>query len=211
MVFAQEKIITKLGDFKTIKLYSGLTINLKKSDVSKIEISGPKANQIIVKNKNGTLKISLKITNTFKYNDVNIVLYYSDNITTLDANEGSYIISNDIIEQQNLELKVQEGAHIDAILNVKYLTIKTISGGIIKVTGTNQNQTITANTGGIYNGFDLKSTQTNANSSSGAIINVQVVELLNANVNLGGAIYYKGKPEQIITKKVVGGKIEHKN
>ena len=210
LIFAQETIETKLGDFNSLKVFSGLKVELIKADVAKVVVTGFKADQVSIKNKNGILKFSIKFIEGFKYDDVSIKLYYHDNIATLDANEGSHIFSDTELKQQHLELKTQEGAHIEAILDVKYLTVKTVSGGIIEVNGTVQNQTIDANTGGIYEGFDLESTQATATSSAGAVVEVLVSEMLDAKVNFGGTIYYKGNPEELKTKKVIGGKIESK-
>jgi len=210
MLFAQETITTKLGTFNTVKVFSGLTVELQKSDISKAVITGKKADQVSIKNKNGVLKLSLSFPEGFKYEDVKIVLYYSDEISVLDANEGAFIVSKAALKQQSIELKVQEGANIKVPLVVKYLTIKTVSGGVIDVIGTTNNQTIDANTGGIYKGFDLKSIQTFATSSAGSIVYVQVSEVLDAKVNFGGSIYYKGTPEELKTKKVAGGSIEQK-
>jgi len=211
ILFAQETITTNLGDFNDLKVFSGLTVKLEKSDVAKIVITGSKANQVSVKNKNGLLKLSLNFADGFKYEDVSITLFYNKNIGVLDANEGAYIISDDIFEQLNLELKVQEGAHIEMPLSVKYLTIKSVSGGVIVVNGTTQNQIVDANTGGIYNAYDLKSKQSVVTSSAGAIVHVQAKEVLDAKVNFGGTIYYKGTPEELKTKKVVGGTIKQKD
>lgn len=210
MLFAQETITTKLGAFNTIKVFSGLTVELQKSDISKAVITGKKADQVSIKNKNGVLKLSLSFPEGFKYDDVKIVLYYTDDITVLDANEGAFIVSKATLKQQSITLKVQEGANITVPLTVKYLTIKAVSGGVIDVIGTTNNQTIDANTGGIYNGFNLKSIQTTATSSAGSNVYVQVSEVLDANVNFGGSIYYKGTPEELKTKKIAGGTIKQK-
>ena len=210
MLFSQETITTKLGAFNAVKVFSGLTVELQKSEISKAVITGKNSDKVSIKNKNGILKLSLSFPEGFKYDDVKIVLYYTDEIAVLDANEGSYISSNEEFEQQSLELKVQEGAHITTPLTVKYLTIKAVSGGVINVVGTTKNQTIEANTGGIYKAFDLKSMQTIATSSAGSVVYVQVSEVLDANVNFGGSIYYKGTPEELRTKKVAGGTIKQK-
>lgn len=210
VLFGQEAITKKLGDFSTLKIYSGLTVEIQKANTSEVVITGKKADQVSIKNKNGVLKISLGFPDGFKYEDVKVMLYYSDDIAILDANEGSYIISGERISQQHLELKTQEGANIDLVLDVKYLTIKSVSGGIIETLGTTQNQTIEANTGGIYKGFELKSVQTTASSSSGAVVDVNVSEMLDAKVNFGGSIYYIGNPEELKTKKMIGGVIKAK-
>jgi hypothetical protein len=208
IIVAQETITTNLGDFNQLKVFSGLEVKLEKATVAKVVITGAKADQVSVKNKNGLLKLSLKFPDGFKYEDVNITLYYSNDISILDANEGAHIYSKEAIEQLNLELKVQEGARIELPVKVKYLTAKAVSGGIIDINGTSQNQTVDANTGGVYKASQVKSALTTAIASSGAIINVNATEVLDAQVNFGGTIYYKETPEELKTKKVVGGTIK---
>lgn len=209
-LFSQESIVTKLGDFTTLKVFSGLDVELISSDEAKVIITGSKADQVSVKNKNGILKFSLKYTDGFKKGDVAIQVYYLNKIDVLDANEGSHIYSNKVLNQQHLELKTQEGADIDVDIDVKYLTVKSVSGGIVDVSGITQNQTVDVNTGGIYQGYDLESKQATVTCSAGGIIKVNVSEMLDATVNFGGTIYYKGNPEELKTKKVIGGKIESK-
>jgi hypothetical protein len=208
-VFAQETININLGDFTELKVFSGLKIQLEKSENQKIEISGSKADEVSVKNNNGVLKVSLKFPDGFKNEDVNITLYYSKDIAVLDANEGAYIVSNDVIKQQNLELRVQEGANIDFPLDIKYLTSKAVTGGVILISGSAENQTVDVSSGGIYKAFDVQSTLTFATASSGGSASVTVNQMLDAKVNLGGSIYYKGTPEELKTKKVIGGTIKN--
>lgn len=208
LLFSQKTIETKLGDYTTLKIFSGLRVELIKSDESKVIISGDKSEQVSIKNKNGILKFSLKFPDAYNYEDVKIALFYNSPIAILDANEGSSIISEEKIQQQHLEVKVQEGAQINLTVEIKYLTVKTVSGGVVDLVGSAQNQTIEANTGGLYHGSNLVTKQTTTTSSSASIVRVNVTEMLDAKVNLGGIIYYSGDPEEIKTKKVMGGKIE---
>lgn len=210
-LFAQEPITTKLGDFNTLKVYNGLHVTLKSSQVSKVEIFGKHAQKISVINANGTLKIKLRITDGFIAEDAEIFLYYAKDIQVLDANEGSTITSNETIQQQQIEVKVQEGSNISVPVSVKYLTVKAVTGGIVKLSGTTQNQTVEATTGGIYNGYDLESKQSVVTAASGAIAEVYSSEVLDGNVRLGGVINYKGKPEVLKRKKILGGTIKDKN
>lgn len=208
IAFSQNSIVTKLGDFQSLKIFSGLKVELHSSDVSKVVISGKKADHVSVKNKNGLLKLSLKFPESLTYEDVKIDLYYSTPIAILDVNEGGLIVSEEEIQQQHLEVKVQEGAHINLQVKIKYLTIKAVSGGIVDLVGSAQNQTVDANTGGLYHGSNLVTKQTIATSASGAVVRVNATEMLDAKANLGGTIYYKGNPEELKTKKVLGGKIK---
>lgn len=211
IVFAQETITKNLGDFNTLKVYNGLTVEIQKSSTSKIEISGKKAEDVTVKNSNGILKVRLKFPEGFTSEDVRIKLYYNNTMDVLDANEGGQITSDEVLKQQHLEVKVQEGAFINIPIDTKYLVVKAVSGGAISLTGATQNQTIEATTGGIYEAFDLQSKQTTVTAASGARVEVKTSEILDAKVRFGGTIYYKGTPEVLKTKKIIGGTIKNKN
>jgi hypothetical protein len=210
-LFAQEPIITKLGDFNTVKVFNGLTVELKKASSSKIEISGSQAEDVSIINSDEVLKIRLKFPESFIAEDVKIVLYYAHDIAILDANEGASIISDEIIKQQHLEVRTQEGAKIKLNINTKYLSVKSVSGGIISLIGVTESQTVEAATGGIYSSYGLQSKQAVVTSASGANVEVKASELLDANVRFGGSILYKGKPEVLKTKITIGGTIKDKN
>lgn len=211
VLFAQEPITKKLGDFNTVKVYNGLTVELQKSNTSKIYITGSQAEDVTVKNSNGILKIRLQFPESFIAEDVKIILYYKDFIDVLDANEGAIISSNETLKQQHLEVKVQEGAIIELPIKTKHLVVKAVSGGTISLTGTTQNQNIEATTGAIYNAFYLQSKQTVVTAASGAKAEVIANEILDAKVRFGGTIFYKGTPEVLKTKKIIGGTIKDKN
>ena len=212
-LFAQEPITTKLGDFTTVKVYNGLSVELQKSSglSSKIEISGSQAEDVSVINADGILKIRLKFPESFIAEDVEIVLYYANDIAVLDANEGASIASEETLKQQDLEVRVQEGAKIKLDIDTKYLSVKSVSGGIISLNGLTESQTVEATTGGIYSAYGLESKQAIVTSASGANVEVNTSELLDANVRFGGAIYYKGPPEVLKTKVMIGGTIKEKN
>jgi len=209
--FAQQKTTTKLGEFNELKVFNGLTVELQKSNESKIEISGSQSEDVTIKNSGGILKIRLKFPESFTAEDVRIVLFYNENIDILDANEGATILAKETIKQQHLEVKTQEGAKINLAIDIKHLTVKSVSGGIIKLTGETENQNIEATTGGIYEAYNLKSKQAIVTSASGATVEINTSEILDAKVRFGGNIFYIGTPEVLKTKKVIGGVIKDKN
>jgi len=209
--FAQENITTKLGDFHTLKVYNGLTVELQQAKTAKVEITGSQSKDVSIKNVDGVLKIRLHFPDSFTAEDVKIVLFYTKNLDVLDANEGGTIFSDATINQQHIEVKVQEGAKIYLAVKTKHLTVKAVSGGIIELTGSTENQNVEATTGGIYEAFELQSKQAIITSASGANVEVNTSEILDAKVRFGGNIYYKGNPEVLKTKKVIGGVIKDKN
>ncbi|MDP3352788.1 MAG: DUF2807 domain-containing protein [Flavobacteriaceae bacterium] len=209
-VFSQQTVSSNFGDFNIIKTYNALNIELFKSHESKVEIIAQNPNNVVVKNVNGTLKITLKLQETFKGDVYHIKVFYNNNLDIIDANEGSEISAAHIINQPNLEVKTQEGAKINLLVDVKYLTVKSVSGGVIQLKGKVKNQNVETNTGGIYRGFNLVSEHSYVVSATAGISEVSATDLLDAKVTFGGEIYYKGNPEVLNTKKVVGGTIEPK-
>lgn len=208
---AQTTITKQLGDFTKLKVYNGINLELVKSSEQKIVITGEKAEKVLLKNTNNTLKVALKFPETLAKNNVKVVLYYSKEIDVVDANEGSSIVAKEF-NQQQLEVKVQEGALINMVIDVKHLTVKAVTGGIIKLSGLTKNQQIETRNAGVYHGYKLTTTDaTIVKASLGGKAEVLTGETLDAKVSFGGSIFYKGTPEVLKTKKVLGGTIEAKN
>ena len=212
---AQTTINKTLGDYTELKVYNGIELELIKSADQKLEITGEKSEKVKIKNVNNTLKLSLpfslKPDNNAADGKILIKLYYNKSIAILDANEGATITGKDF-NQDKLEVNAQERAFINLTTKVKYLTVKTSSGGIIKLSGTTKNQEVAVDLYGVYNGFDMK---TSGNSGvfagTGAKAEVFAGETLSAKVSFGGSIFYKGNPEVVKDKKVIGGIIQKRN
>lgn len=208
-ISAQE--ITKdVGDFTEVKVFSGLHVMLQRSNTSQVVISGIKAGDVNIKNVNGMLKLSFEFPEMFEPEDIHITVFYSNELETIDANEGSLIESKDTIDQENITLKTQEGAQIEMDVKVNYLFIKAITGGVVKTEGTSKNQDVEVNTGGIYEGYDLNSEMADVTASTGGSAEVTVTKYLNADVRFGGNIEYHGNPEKVTKNKVIGGSIKNK-
>lgn len=209
--FSQEKVTSEVGDFNELKVFNGLDVILRKGETSKIEITGNKADEVVYKNVNNRLKLSMRFPETFNADEVDVVLYFTDELKLIDANEGSHITSKHVFTQNSIDLKAQEGAFINVELDVKYLTVKSVTGGHVNTSGKATHQDVDANSGASYKGYDLDTERSVVVSSSGAYVQVNVTELLTAKVRFGGTIYYKGNPEEIDQDKFAGGTISSKN
>lgn len=208
---AQTTIDKKLGDFSQIKIFSGIDVKLIRSNESKVIITGEKAEKVKVKINNNELRLSLKFPETTAEGKVKVTLYFTSDLNIIDANEGAVITAKDI-EQSKIEIKAQEGAFINMVVNTKHLKVKTSSGAVIKLSGATKNQTVAANLGGMYHGYNLEvSNTTIVKAGSGSKVEVQSGEILDAKVSFGGSIFYKGTPEVFKDKKVIGGVIEQRS
>lgn len=209
--FSQKIITKKIEDFYKLKVYNGIRLELLQSNESKLEISGDKADKIKIKNTEGILRISLRFPELLAGDKVNVKLFYNKDIQTIDGNEGSKIIGKGI-NQTHLEVKAQEGASIKLDIKTKHLKVKSVTGGVIDLTGTSKNQDIELDLYGVYHGYNLfTSNSSTVKAGTGSKAEVYAGETLFAKVSFGGSILYKGKPEVIKNKKMAGGIIKQMN
>ena len=214
-IFSQATISKNLGDYSILKVYNGIDLELINSSESKLEITGKKSEKVTVKNINNTLKIALPFSinpsNNSADGEVLVKLYYNNEIAVIDANEGATITGKKL-SQDSLEVNAQERALINLVLECKHLEVRASSGGIIKLKGTTKNQDVNVDLYGIYNGYDLQvSANTVVKSGTGAKAEISAGETLKAKVSFGGSIFYKGNPEVLKDKKVVGGIIQKRD
>ena len=178
--FSQERTIN-LGDFNVLKVFSGMTLELIRSDEQKIVIIGEKRENLTVKNTNGKLKVFLNFPELYNDKDVNIKLYYKDDLDILDANEGAAIFSDQTFNQQNVTIRSQEGAYIHLVLDVKYVTVKAVSGGNIRLRGKVVDQEVEVTTGGVYEGYELDSEIAEVMSASGGKVEIKTSSFLRSS------------------------------
>ena len=215
ITFSQTVVTKNLGDYSILKVYNGIEVELVKSDEQKLEITGEKSEMVKIKNVNNTLKLSLpfslKPENNAADGKVLIKLFYNKNIAIIDGNEGATITGKDF-NQDKLEVNAQERAFINLTTKVKYLVVRTSSGGIVKLTGTTENQEVDVDLYGIYNGFGLQTTgNSTVKAGTGAKAEILAGQTLSAKVSFGGSIFYKGNPEVVKDKKVIGGIIQKRD
>ena len=215
ITFSQTVVTKNPGDYTTLKVFNGIEVELVKSLDQKIEITGEKSEMVKIKNVNNILKLSLpfslKPENNSADGKVLIKLYYNKNIAIVDANEGATITGKDF-NQDKLEVNAQERAFINLTSKVKYLIVRTSTGGIIKLTGSTENQEVDVDLYGIYNGFGMQTTgNSTVKAGTGAKAEILAGKTLSAKVSFGGSIFYKGNPEFVKDKKVIGGIIQKRD
>lgn len=204
---AQQEIEMKISDFDEIKVYDLINVELVKSDTQKAIITGDNINDVELISKNGVLKIRMRFGQNFEGNKTTVTLYYNA-INVIDANEGSYVSSEDVFQQRNIELRAQEGAIIKLKLDVQETKIKAVTGGDIELTGQVIDQDISLNTGGIFRGKTLESETTSVSIKAAGEAYINASLLADIKIRAGGDVYIYGHPEQIKENKMFGGRIQ---
>ena len=207
--YLQAQVTKNLGDFDSVKVFDKLTVKLVPSNENKVSITGTRADEVEVINKNGEVKLRMPFPKLLTGNDIKIHLYFKK-IESIDASEGSYVSCDLPFKQTILSVNAKEGAQIKVEFDTEKATIRAVSGGILDLTGKTNNQTITIASGGVLEAKDLISSQTTVNVSAGGKAEIHATTLVDAKVKAGGSIYIYGKPKQINQETILGGTIIEK-
>jgi hypothetical protein len=202
---AQSKDITA---FTTLKVFDKIPVQLVASDSYKAEVSGTMAEEVEFVNSGNELRIRMKPTKLLQGDDIKILLYYQ-NITDIQASQGAKVTSSDIVKSTRLGLTSNEGSHIDLTVNANVIDGKVNTGGVLKLSGTADSQSVVVNTGAKYNGQSLQTDVTSITTNAGGQASVNANESVDATTRAGGIIDIYGKPKSKKDKKIAGGKINY--
>lgn len=204
--FAQDKTVS-LGDFDEVKVFDRISVMLVQGKENKIEITGNKKDDVEIVNKNGELKVRMKLGKLLKGDDISATIYFTKEINSVEASEGSYVSSEATFNAIDFLASAKEGAEVKLNLDVKKLKVKAYSGGIVNVKGKATNQDIIVNSGGIVKAKDLATSQTSVAVNAGGEADVNASDLVDAKTRAGGNITVYGNPKQVNKKNVIGGNI----
>tara|TARA_R110002167_G_scaffold231328_7_gene436568 strand:+ start:9475 stop:10158 length:684 start_codon:yes stop_codon:yes gene_type:complete len=201
------KITQEFDKFKEVKAFDGLSINLIKSDVNKAVISGENTKKVAIVNVDGVLKIRMQLDKIFSGYRTFIDLYYTEKLVVIDVNEDARITSQEVIKQDVLELKAQEGGELVINAEVEQLLVKTVTGGHIQTSGSSDLQDVAINTGGVYKGKDFKTKFSTVNVNAGSRAEINATDYVKATVKAGGEVLVYGDPVKMDEKTVFGGSV----
>jgi len=202
--FAQSKSVAA---FTSLKVFDKIPVQLIPSSEYKVEVSGSKADDIEFVNSGNELKVRMKTLQLLQGDDVKVVLYYK-NINSIQASQGA-VITADNIKASKLEVTSNEGSQIDLNVDTAVLEGKVNTGGMLKLAGQSDSQSVVVNTGGQYDGQNLKTSITSITTNAGGQASVYASKSVDATTRAGGVIDVYGNPATKNDKKVVGGKINY--
>ena len=206
---AQENVLD-VGNFTEVKVFDRMRVNLVKSSENKVLLKGRDTEDIEIINKGGVLKIRMDIDKIFDGNETFVEVHFT-NLKIIDGNEGAEININELLEQKKIEIRVQEGAQVNAGLNVDSAQMRAVTGGIINVRGSADSQTVEINTGGIFNGKDLETADTQLRIQAGGEAEIFARRTADIKLRAGGDVYVYGNPTEVIKDKFIGGRVKIMN
>ena len=206
--FGQSKIDRDLGEFSRVAVYDGINLELIKSEENKVEITGKNTNFVVVKNKNGDLKIRLNLERRFSGDKTKVTLFYKT-IYNIISHEGSNVFSKDTIKQADLNIKANTGSTVNIIVDLNTLNTTSATGSTVNLSGNTEYHDCSTSTGAEINAEKLTTTETYATSTTGGLIEVSVTKELEANSKLGGVINVHKKTDKIVESISLGGVVNY--
>ena len=206
--FGQSKIDRDLGEFSRVAVYDGINLELIKSEENKVEITGKNTNFVVVKNKNGDLKIRLNLERRFSGDKTKVTLFYKT-LYNIISHEGSNVFSKDTIKQADLNIKANTGSTVNIIVDLNTLNTTSATGSTVNLSGNTEYHDCSTSTGAEINAEKLTTTETYATSTTGGLIEVSVTKELEANSKLGGVINVHEKTDKIVESISLGGVVNY--
>ena len=207
-VFSQNENSRKIGDFTILKVYDLINIELVRAEENYAQITGQHSNNVVVKNKNGELKIRMGIERRFRGANTKVKIFYN-NIDKIYVHEGAFVFSKDTISQTALYVKADEGAKVSLDVSMTDLSTNTASGAIIDVAGNVNLHRAKVNTGGELQAENLVTDETEVFLTTGAVADVFAKEELSISVRAGGTVNVHSKTKKIVVSKLAGGSINY--
>ena len=206
LLTSQEEINRNLGEFTKLSIYDGINVELVKSDKNKVEASGENTRFVVVKNKNGNLKIRLNVQKRFSGDRTMVKLYYK-NLYSFIAHEGSNIFSKDTIKQADLKIKGHTGSRIDVPVELNSISVTSTAGAKITLRGSSTYLEASSATGSQINARNMVIEDGEVSALSGSMVDVRAQISLEATARIGGVINVHSKTERITEKVSLGGSV----
>lgn len=196
-----------LGSFSKVTGFDKIEIHLVASNENKIELTGTNSEQVELITKDEELKVRMPLGKMLKGDDVTATIYFKQ-LSGVEANEGSFISSEDKIKSNLFEIIAKEGGKINVTVDASKIDVKTSSGAVVTLAGTTNNIDVVATAGGSLEARDCKTQQATVTVNAGGIIAISAYDVVEAKARAGGRITVYGRPKQVNQKTILGGNIQ---
>ena len=195
------------ADFEIISVQQGINLFITQGESVQLNVEADEniLDILMTEVKNNELKIYFK-KNVYQAKARNVYLTAST-ISEIKASSGASVKSENTILAKSLDLDSSSGSSIVIYTNTNELTSESSSGSTITIFGKSEIFSAKASSGSSINANELKTFDAITKVSSGADIKVNVTGKLTAKASSGGAIDYKGNPEDVDKEATSGGSV----
>ena len=194
-------------DFTSIKASEGLNVVLTQSNNTLVKVQADSNLQdlIITEIKDGVL--ILHTEKQIGKASAKKVLVHFTNLKTVKTNSGADVYTANAIKLDNIKLEASSGSQLTLNLSTQNIICSASSGAAINLTGKTNTFTASASSGSNIDADGLIAEKCTSKASSGASVDVNCKQAIDAKVSSGANIEYKGNPTEVKKSKSSGGSI----
>lgn len=178
----------ELKDFKNVSIGADTKVTLIKSSSNKLVIHGDDE-ELSVINNGGSLILNGE--------DLDITLYYKDNLESLSAASDAEVYGKDEIKSKEFTINVSSDAKVELVINVKKLVTSASSDAEITISGKATEHTAEISSDASFRGQDLLTESTNIVVSSDGVAVIFAKDTVNATVSSDGMLTVYGNPKKV--------------
>ena len=191
-----------------LKVTDQIALTLSKGKENKLVLMDANANELSISQNKGLLKLSKTQNGYTGRTTLNATLYYTEDLTLIDASENAQIRSDDTLKAPHLDIRAQEAGVIHLTLENESVNIRSNSSSEIKLKGSTKTQEVMVNTmAKVYN-KSLKTETASATVLSGGLAEIYASQKLTARVKAGSTVRIYGRPKQLDKEDTFGGVIK---
>jgi hypothetical protein len=210
VVLAQEKTeVRNLTGFDAIDVSAGIRVELTYGEKEFVEVTTDQdyIDQVITEVNGSELNIYIKSNNWNSWNKKVLVKVTVTKINSIKSGSGSSIISQNLIESENLKMSTSSGASLKIAFKAPNTKCEASSGATAKLKGVAKYFNADASSGSSIHADEVKAIKVDVSTSSGASISIHAEEEIKAQASSGGSIKYSGSPKMVDIEKSSGGSV----
>lgn len=208
---ASAQIDKNVGDFTSLKASNRIKIELIPSTENKIVVKESQVDAVNIINKNGRLVLKNTLKELVSESEYSVTIQvYFNNLKEIDAQGGSYIYNDAVIDQNKIELNANLGSVLQLNLKTETLMVSANTGAKVNLKGSaSKSVKISASLGGQITANELTTLRNIIKVNSGSVVKATATNYLEAQVLAGGSIKIHGTPKDVKEKITLGGTIEY--
>ena len=207
-VFGGDSYNYDLNDFNKIEVTGNMTVVLEKRSEPGLYIELDNSSIDDLRWYISVKTLVIKKKSSFPdFNDIKIVIYYSDNPESVMAKNRALIKNIRKIKSERILIEAVSGGIIDLIIETGNIEARSVRTSRITLKGTAGKLLVQADSGSEVNSFDMAAEKVQAFAHSGGIVKVNASQSIDGSSGLGSHIYFKGSPSRKIFTSGTGGKV----
>ncbi len=200
------KEVRKPGVFTELKVYGRFDVILVHGTEESVSIESEETNiqNVLTEVEDEKLKVRMK-TNYFKDTEVKVIITFKQ-LNAIEASAGA-IIDAGTVESKKFSFEVNSGSEVKSEVIADSLITEVTQGASLTLAGNVKHHAAQVSTGGQLTAYLLNTTTAKMRVNMGGYAKIIVKEKLDAAVNMGGNISYKGEPKEVKQGTTMGGSI----